>query len=411
MIAEFRRFAIAALASLLGLVAQTATMYGESKYDPGASDAQIKIGNIVPYSGPASTFSVIGKTEAAFFQMINDQGGINGRKINFISYDDGYSPPKTVEQARRLVESDEVLLLFSVLGTAPNSAIQKYVNSRKIPNLFVASGAEKWSDPKNFPWTMGWQPSYQIEGRIYAKYLLENYPNAKIGVLFQNDDSGKDYLIGLREGLGDKAKSSIVAEVGYEISSPTVESQLQQIKAYGPDVLIDVSAPKFTAQVIRRLVELNWKPLHIVVGNSRSLGGVIKPAGIENSQGIISAVYTKDALDPQWKSDPAMVEWNAFMDKYFPDGDRGDASIVAAYGRSKTLVQVLKQCGDNLTRENVMKQAANLDIDVGVLLPGIRVKTSPSNFSPIQQFRMVRFMGEKWEAFGELLSADLSAAK
>ena len=297
----------------------------QKKYDTGATDTEIKIGNIMPYSGPASAYGTIGKTEAAYFKKINDEGGINGRKINFISYDDAYSPPKTVEQARKLVESDEVLLVFNSLGTPPNSAIQKYMNAKKVPQLFVATGATKWNDPKNFPWTMGWQPNYQSEAQIYAKYILKNKPDAKIAVLYQNDDYGKDYLKGLKDGLGDKAASMIVAEESYETTEPTIDSHIVKLKSTGADVFFNVTTPKFAAQAIKKIAEIGWKPVHFLNNVSASVGSVLKPAGFENSQDIISAAYLKDATDTQWNDDTGMKEFDAFMKKYFPEGNRSTA--------------------------------------------------------------------------------------
>ena len=313
----------------------------------------------MPYSGPASAYGVIGKTEEAYFKMINAEGGINGRKINFVSYDDGYSPPKAVEQARKLVESDEVLLIFNPLGTPSNSAIQKYLNAKKVPQLFVATGATKWNDPKDFPWTMGWQPSYQSEARIYAKYLMKEKPDAKIAVLYQNDDFGKDYLKGLKDGLGAKA-SMIIAEESYEISEPTIDSHIVKLKSTGADVFISITTPKFAAQAIKKIAEIDWKPLHFVTNVSASVGSVMKPAGFENAQGILSAAYAKDGADPQWDNDAGMKKFYAFLAKYFPEGNKLDGSVVFGYGVAQTLVQMLKLCGDNLTRENVMKQAASL---------------------------------------------------
>jgi ABC-type branched-subunit amino acid transport system substrate-binding protein len=397
------------LSAALGLLAASSSgALAQKKYDTGATDTEIKVGNIMPYSGPASAYGVIGKTEAAYFKKINDAGGINGRKINFISYDDAYSPPKTVEQARKLVESDEVLFVFNSLGTPPNTAIQKYMNSKKVPQLFVATGATKWNDPKDFPWTMGWQPNYQSETQIYAKYILKNHPNAKIAVLFQNDDYGKDYLKGLKDGLGSKAASMIVAEESYETSEPTIDSHMVKLKATGADIFINITTPKFAAQAIKKNSEIGWKPLHFLNNVSASVGSVIKPAGFENAQDIISAAYLKDASDKQWDNDPGMREFYAFMNKDFPEGDKLDGGTVVGYGVAQTLVQVLKQCGDNLTRENVMKQAANLkDFRTEVLLPGIKINTSPTDFAPISQLQLMKFKGEKWELFGDVISADV----
>jgi ABC-type branched-subunit amino acid transport system substrate-binding protein len=395
-------------AALTVLAATSSGALAQKKYDTGATDTEIKIGNIMPYSGPASAYGVIGKTEAAYFKMINDAGGINGRKINFISYDDGYSPPKTVEQARKLVESDDVLFIFNSLGTPPNSAIHKYMNAKKVPQLFVATGATKWNDPKDFPWTMGWQPSYQSETQIYAKYILKEKPDAKIAVLYQNDDYGKDYLKGLVDGLGAKAASMIIAQESYETTEPTVDNHVVKLKASGADVFIDIATPKFAAQAIKKTAEIEWKPLHFLNNVSASVGSVLKPAGYENSQGIISAAYLKDASEPQWNNDPGMKEFDAFLEKNYPEGNRLDASTVVGYAVSQTLMQVLKQCGDDLTRENVMRQAANLkDFRVGLLLPGIKINTSPTDFAPISQLQLMKFKGEKWELFGDVISADV----
>jgi len=351
---------------------------------------------------------VIGKTEEAYFKKINAAGGINGRKINFISYDDAYSPPKTVEQARKLVESDEVLLVFNSLGTPPNSAIQKYMNSKKVPQLFVATGATKWNDPKDFPWTMGWQPNYQSETQIYAKYLLKEKPGAKIAVLYQNDDYGKDYLKGLKDGLGAKAASMIVVEESYETSEPTIDNHIVKLKSLNADVFVNITTPKFAAQAIKKAAEIGWKPMHFLNNVSNSIGSVMKPAGFENSQDIISAAYLKDVADTQWNNDPGMKEFLAFLDKDFPEGNKLDGLIVTGYGVAQTLVEVLKKCGDNLTRENVMKQAASLkDFRTEVLLPGIKINTSATDFAPISQLQLMRFKGDKWELFGEVISADV----
>ena len=401
---HFKSIALAAL--LTASVATAAT--AQKKYDPGATDTEIKVGNIMPYSGPASAYATIGKTEEAYFKKINSEGGINGRKITFISYDDGYSPPKAVEQARKLVEADEVLLVFNPLGTPSNSAIQKYMNAKKVPQLFVSTGAAKWNDPKNFPWTMGWQPSYQVEARIYAAYILKNYPGKTIGVLYQNDDFGKDYVIGLREGLGDQANKLIVVESSYETSSPTVDSQVVQIKAANPDIFVNISTPKFAAQAIKKIGELKWNPVHFITNVSASVGGVMKPAGYENDQGILSAAYMKDPKDAQWKNDPAMNEWRAFMTKWYPEGDQEDGATVFGYGVAKGLEQVLRQCKDDLTRENIMKQAANLNFEIGIYLPGTRIKTGPADFAPIEQLQMMQFKGESWELFGPMMSGEKS---
>ncbi|MCP9628572.1 ABC transporter substrate-binding protein [Rhodopseudomonas palustris] len=399
----------AALSAVLALaLAAPGNALAQKKYDPGASDTEIKIGNIMPYSGPASAYGVIGRTEAAYFKRINDAGGINGRKINFISYDDAYSPPKTVEQARKLVESDEVLLVFNSLGTPSNSAIHKYMNAKKVPQLFVATGATKWNDPKDFPWTMGWQPSYQSETQIYAKYILKEMPNAKIGVLYQNDDYGKDYLKGLEDGLGEKGRSMIVMKESYEVSSPTIDNHLVKLKSSGADVFINITTPKFAAQAIKKNAEIGWKPVHFLNNVSASVGSVIKPAGYEAAQGVISAAYLKDVSDDQWKDDAGMKEFLAFMDKDFPDGNKLDGGTIVGYGVAQTLVEVLKRCGDNLTRDNVMKQAASLkNFRTEVLLPGISINTSATDFAPVSQLQLMRFKGEKWELFGDVISGDV----
>ncbi|WP_420965762.1 ABC transporter substrate-binding protein [Bradyrhizobium sp. B120] len=398
----------AALAGLLTIAVASAAN-AQKKYDPGATDTEIKVGNIMPYSGPASAYATIGKTEAAYFNKVNSEGGINGRKINFVSYDDGYSPPKMVEQARKLVESDEVLLIFNPLGTPGNTAIQKYMNAKKVPQLFVSTGAAKWNDPKNFPWTMGWQPSYQVEARIYAKYILQKYPGKTIGVLYQNDDFGKDYLIGLHDGLGEAAKKLIVVESSYETTSPTVDSQIVQIKGANPDIFVNIATPKFAAQAIKKAAELDWHPVQFLTNVSVSIGGVMKPAGFEASQDILSTQYLKDPADHEWKNDPAMNEWRAFMTKWYPEGDQNDASTVFGYGVAKGLEQVLRQCGDNLTRENLMKQAASLNFEIGIYLPGTKIKTGPDDYAPIEQLQMMRFKGESWERFGPVMSGEKSS--
>jgi branched-chain amino acid transport system substrate-binding protein len=395
-------------AALAVLAATGSVALAQKKYDTGATDTEIKIGNIMPYSGPASSYGVIGKTEEAYFRKINAEGGINGRKINFISYDDGYSPPKTVEQARKLVESDEVLLIFNSLGTPPNSAIQKYMNMKKVPQLFVATGATKWNDPKDFPWTMGWQPSYQSETQIYAKYILKNLPNAKIAVLYQNDDYGKDYLKGLKDGLGAKAVSMIVTEQSYETTQPTIDSEIVKLKSSGADVFVDITIPKFAAQAIKKTAEIEWKPVHFLNSVSSSIGATIKPAGFDAAQNIISAAYIKDPTDPQWKDDKGMKTFNAFLDKYYPEANRNDAFVVYGYTVAQNMVYVLKQCGDDLTRENVMKQAASIKgLELGGLLPGIKIRTSATDFAPIEQLRLEKLQGETWHLFGDIISAEV----
>ena len=396
-----RRQFLSSAISAAALVALAAGAQAKD-YGPGVTDTEIKIGNIMPYSGPASAYGTIGKAEAAYFNYINDQGGINGRKINFISLDDGYSPPKTVEQARKLVEQEEVLLVFQPLGTPPNSAIHKYMNSKKVPQLFVATGASKWNDPKNFPWTMGWQPNYPNETRNYAKHILKNNPNARIAVLYQNDDYGKDYLHGLKEGLGDKAKTMIVSEVSYEVTDPTIDSQMVTMKSSGADTFINITTPKFAAQAIKKAAEIDWRPTQYLNSVSNAVGSVLKPAGLEASKGIYSAFYLKDPVDPQWKDDQAYKDWSAWMDKYLPSGDKTSAFNVFGYSVAQSLVEVLKACGDDLTRENVMKQAASMDHTLPMLLPGIRVKTTATDFAPIEDEQIGQFNGTSWDLKGAM---------
>ncbi|KRP94144.1 branched-chain amino acid ABC transporter substrate-binding protein [Bradyrhizobium yuanmingense] len=400
------------VATLWAALALCTAMSGEAlaqkKYDSGASDTEIKIGNIMPYSGPASGYAAIGRTEEAYFNKINAEGGINGRKIRFISYDDGYSPPKTVEQARKLVESDNVLLIFGSLGTSTNSAIRKYMNEKKVPQLFVASGASKWNDPKQYPWTMGWQPSYVSEARIYAKYIMKEKPNGKIGVLYQNDDFGKDYLNGLKEGLGAKA-SMIVREEAYDTSEPAIDERVVKLKAADADIFISLTNQKFAAQGIKKAAEINWHPMHIISNVSASVSGVLEPAGIEVSQGILSATYTKDGSDPQWNADDGMKKFYSFLAQYEPRANKLDAGVVYGYAAAQTIVKVLQMCGDDLTRENVMKQAASLkDFAPDTLLPGIKINTAPDDFAPIEQLQMMRFKGRKWELFGDIISSEMS---
>ena len=392
------------IAALLAAALASPATLAQKKYDPGASDAEIRIGNTNPYSGPASAYGTIGKTITAYFKMVDDQGGINGRKINFISYDDAYSPPKTVEMVRKLVEQDNVLFVFQTLGTPSNTAIHKYMNMKKVPQLHVATGASKWNDPKNFPWTMGWQPNYQTEARIYAKSILQTKPDVKIGVLYQNDDYGKDYLKGLKDGLGDKAAKAIVAEVSYEVSDPTVDSQIVQLQASGANVFFNVGTPKFAAQAIRKAYDIGWKPVQYLNNVSSSIGAVLTPAGLEKSVGIITTAYLKDYSDAQWASDPAVKRWESFMKKYYPTGDLNDSSNMYGYTVARTLEQVLKQCGDNLTRENVMKQAASMKGQyIDTLLPGITITTSDDDYAPIESVQMQRFNGKRWERFGEVM--------
>jgi branched-chain amino acid transport system substrate-binding protein len=370
---------------------------------PGVTATEIKIGNTMPYSGPASAYGAIGKVETAFFKMINDQGGINGRKITFLTEDDGYSPPKTVEMTRKLVEQDGVAFMFNSLGTPTQTAVQKYLNAKKVPQLFVSSGADKWGDYQHFPWTMGFQPSYRIEGQVYAKYVLKYKPDAKIGIIYQNDDFGKDYVNGVRDVLGDKWDKMVVKAVTYEVTDPTTEQQIITLKSSGADTLMTFATPKFAAQVIREVADADWHPLHFLTNVSISVGAVIKPAGSEKAIGIITASYLKDSSDPAWANDPGMNQWRDFMAKYMPGADLSDGNYVFGYAVSLTLVQVLKQCGNDLSRANIMKQAANLhDLQLPVLIPGIVVSTSPTNFHPIRQLQLARWNGKMWERFGEV---------
>ena len=402
------RLAIASAAFIVFAASSNGAL-AQKKYDTGASDTEIKIGNIMPYSGPASAYGVIGKTEEAYFKMINDQGGINGRKINWISYDDGYSPPKTVEQVRKLIESDEVFLVFNALGTPTQTAVQKYHNAKKIPQLFLATGASKWNDPQNFPWTMGFQPSYRVEARIFAKYILKEKPDAKVAIFYANDDFGKDYVAGIKDVFGDKASKLIVAEESYETSEPSIDSHIVKLKGTGADVFVNISTPKFAAQAIKKIAELEWKPMHLMTDVSVSIGAVMKPAGLEASEGVLSAGYLKDASDPQWKDDEGMKKFMAFIDNYMPGANISDANLVYGYAAAQTMVQVLKQAGDNLTRENVMKQAASLkDFAPDTLIPGIKINTSPTDFAPIEQLKMWRFKNGQWELFGPIISAEPS---
>jgi branched-chain amino acid transport system substrate-binding protein len=396
---------ITTVLSIASLVFATALAWAAGQYGPGATDTEIKIGNTMPYSGPASAYGAIGKSDAAYLAMINDQGGINGRKINFITRDDAYSPPKAVEQIRQLVEQDGVLLTFNTLGTPPNTAIQGYLNDNKVPQLFVATGADKWNDSKNHPWTMGWQPSYRIEARIYARYILKNLPDAKIAVLYQNDDFGKDYLVGLREGLGDKADKMIVASKTYETTDPTVDSQLVALQGSGADVLLTAATPKFAAQAVRKVYDIGWKPTHFLTNVSISVGAVMRPAGLEKGVGIISAGYLKEPTDPQWQDTPEYGDWLTWMKKYNTSGSLSDSNNVTGYSVTQTLVAVLKACGDDLTRENIMKQAAGIhDLKLPMLLPGITISTTADNFAPIKQMQLMKFDGATWKLFGEVIS-------
>ncbi|WP_213958195.1 ABC transporter substrate-binding protein [Variovorax sp. dw_954] len=378
------------------------TAMAQKKYDPGADDKEIKIGQIGPYSGPASAYGAIGKTIGAYFDKVNAEGGINGRKIKYLPLDDGYNPAKTVEMARKLVEEEEVLLVFNPLGTATNTAIRKYLNDKKVPQLFVATGATKFGDPKSFPYTMGWQPPYAAEARIYAQHILETQPGAKIAVLYQNDDFGKDYLQGFEEGLGDKAKTMIVSKQTYEVTDPTIDSQMLSMKSSGATVFFNVTTPKFAAMSIKKAAEIGWKPVHYLTNVSISVSSVMEPAGLQNSAGILTALYGKDPTDPQWANDAGMKDWLAFMKKFYPAGSLTDANSVYGYGVAQTLVQVLKQCGDNLTHENVMKQAASLEMTLPMSLPGINIKTGPDDFYPIEREQLAKFDGKTWVLFGKV---------
>jgi branched-chain amino acid transport system substrate-binding protein len=402
-----RRDWLTAAASLAVLASVAAPGFADDL--PGVTATEIKIGQTMPYSGPASAYGTIGKAELAYFNMINEQGGVNGRKIELMSLDDGYSPPKAVEQVRRLVEQENVAFLFNTLGTPSNSAIQKYLNEKKVPQLFVATGASKWGDPEHFHWTMGWQPDYRTEARIFGKYILKNKPSAKIAILYQNDDFGKDYVIGLKEILGDKAKTMVVQETSYETSDPTLDSQVVCLQGSGADTLLVAATPKFAAQAIRKVYDIGWKPTFLLTDVSSSVGAVITPAGPEKAVGIISANYGKDPGDPTWKDDAGLKQWRDFMAKYYPEGDVTDNNNIYGYGAAATMVQVLKQCGNDLSRENVMKQAASLnDFDLPTLLPGIKVSTSPTQYYPIRQMQLESWDGKSWKLFGDVISGEAS---
>ncbi|MBR0871436.1 ABC transporter substrate-binding protein [Bradyrhizobium tropiciagri] len=391
-------------ATALAIALSVTSAAAQKKYDIGATDTEIKIGQTVPFSGPASAYAGIGKTQAAYLRMINDQGGINGRKLNLIQYDDAYSPPKAVEQVRKLVEGDEVLFTFQIIGTPSNAAVQKYLNTKKVPQLLASTGASRFSDPQNAPWTIAFNPNYQSEGRIYAKYILANHPNAKIGIFYQNDDLGRDYITGLKSGLGDKAASMIVAEASYELTDPTVDSQIVKLKAAGVDLVYDASTPKFAAQAIRKIADLAWNPVHILDINASPVSATLKPAGLDISKGIISTNYGKDPADPQWKDDPGLKAYFAFMDKYYPEGDKLNTVNTYGYSTAELLIQVLKQCGDDLTRENLMKQVTSLKKFVPSLaLPGMSITTGPNDYRINKQMQMMRFNGERWELFGPII--------
>ena len=393
-----------ATAAAFSLVSATALLAADKKYDPGASDTEIKIGQTMPYSGPASAYGTQGRAEAAYWQMVNSQGGINGRKITFLSMDDGYSPPKTVEQTRKLVEQDEILADIGSLGTPTNSAIQKYLNSKKIPHLLISTGASKWNDAKNFPWTTPFYPPYAQEAKIYAKYIVKQIPDAKIGIIYQNDDFGKDYLKGFKEGLGDKA-SLIVKELSYEVTDPTIDSQVVNLKSAGADVLLTITTPKFGAQAIRKVADLGWKPTHFIVSVASSIGGVLEPAGLEASTGLITALATKVVGDPAWDSDQGVQDYLAFMKKWYPEGNPIDGSNQIGYTSAQFTAIILKNCGDVLTRENVLKQATNLSkISLPLLLPGVTVSVTPTDYSTFDTFKLAKFDGKTWKFFGDTLS-------
>ena len=397
----------AAMALGLAFGCAASSAMAQNAYAPGVTDTEIKLGQTMPYSGPASAYGTIGKAESAFFKMINEQGGVNGRKITLISLDDAYSPPKTVEQTRKLVEEDNVLADFGSLGTPTNSAIQKYLNQKKVPHIFVTTGATKWGDPEHFPWTIGWIPAYQTEGHIFAKYVLQNMPsNAKIGILYQNDDYGKDYVKGLKDGLGDKAAKLITAEVSYEVTDPTVDLQIVSLQSSGANVFYDITTPKFAALAIRKTFDVGWKPVHLLNSVASSVSSVLQPAGLDKSVGIVTALFAKDPTDPQWKTDTGYQEWLAWMKKYYPDGDQSDAFNVTGYNLAMTMVQLLKQCGNDLSRENIMKQAANLNLDLPMLLPGIKVSTSPTQYYPIREMQLGKFNGKNWDLIGDVIKSE-----
>ena len=400
------RCRLTATVAIIGVSLVAANALAQSrKYDPGASDAEIRIGQTMPYSGPASAISVIGKLQAAYFRMINDRGGINGRKIKLISYDDAATPSKTVEQIRKLVEGDEVLFTFQTPGSASTIAVQKYLNDHHVPQLFVGGRSTRFEDPVDFPWTMGFAPNLRTEIRIYVRFILDNYPDARIGLLYQNDESGKDYLAGLKDGLGAKAALMLTSEAPYEMTDPTIDSQVVRLKAAGVNVLIDMAAPKFAAQAIRKTAELGWKPLHLLGVGSSSIDAVLAPAGLDNAKGLISASSFKEAADPTWADDAGMRKWTAFMASYYPEGDRKSIFTTYGYSAAELLVQVLQQCGDDLSRDNVMRQAANLkSVKLDLLLPGLSINTSRSDYRVVKEFRMMRFTGERWEPFGPMVA-------
>ncbi len=399
-----RRRGMLATIALLALAWVAVPAFAEKRYGPGVTDGEIRIGQTIPYSGPGSSYATIGRAQLAYFNKVNAQGGVNGRKIVLLSLDDGYSPPKTVEQTRRLVEQEQVLLIFSSVGTPTNAAVQKYLNAKKVPQLFAASGGSEFGDPAHFPWTIGWRANYRSEARIYAKYILRTRPAARLAVLYQNDDLGKDYLKGLQEGLGNKAAQMIVAQTSYEVTDPTVDSQIVTLQGSGADTLLNFSTPKAAAQAIRKVHDIGWKPLHFVANVGSSVASVLRPAGLDKSVGLLTAAFLKDPTDQQWRDDPGYKEWLAFMKQYYPEGDLADFYNVYAYGLAQTLVHVLQQCANDLTRENVMRQAASLkNLELPMLLPGVKINTGPTDFYPIEQMQMQRFDGKQWILFGELI--------
>ncbi len=397
-----RRSLLATAAATVGAAAAPVRR-AQAQQTPGVTATEIRIGNTNAYSGPASAYGVISRCEAAFFRMVNEQGGVGGRRINFISYDDGYSPPRTVEQMRRLVEQDGVAFLFNTLGTPTNSAILRYVNQRRVPHLFLATGADKWGNYREMPWTIGWQPSYRTEAQIYAKYMLEQKPEPKLGLLYQNDDFGKDYLAGVRDILGDRF-DRMVRAVSYEVTDPTVDSQVVTLQGSGADVLLTAATPKFAAQTIRKVFDIGWRPMHFMTNVSISVASVMHPAGAEKGVGVITSAYNKDPTDPAWSDDPGMNEWRGFMRRTMPEADLTDGNYVYAYGVSKTLMQVLHQCGTDFSRQNVMRQVTALhDLEIPTLLPGIHVNTAPDNYHPIRQMQLQRWDGTTWRRFGNVI--------
>ncbi|MFV0282083.1 MAG: ABC transporter substrate-binding protein [Rhodoblastus sp.] len=379
----------------------------QKQYGPGVTDTEVKIGQTMPYSGPASSFSAIGKAMQAWFAKVNKEGGVNGRKINLVSLDDAYSPPKAVEQTRNLVENQGVLAIVGTFGSPVNFAIQKYLNTKKIPSLFLGTGANRFADPVNFPWSMGWQPNNAAKGRIYAKFLLKTRPNAKIAILYQNDDFGKDYAQGVRDGLGEKATTMIVAEKGYEITEPTIDSQLQLLRASGADVLINLSTPKFTAQAIKRIAEIKWDVLHLLSDAAGSVTSTLVPAGLDNSKGVITVLFRKDPSDPKWADDPAMKDYLAFMKEYMPEANPMESYNIFGIATAQTFVHVLKKCGDNLTRENLMKQAADIKgLSLPLMLPGVTLDTSRTHYTPLHQEQIFQFDGVRWVAISDVINAE-----